>query len=87
MKKIFYSICLSLGLLIVPGCDLTEHNYSNIDASVYYQDESSIKGAVGAIYARAAYGFCEYFYYLQEFSADQVAWRTWNGGQWGGTKD
>lgn len=83
MKKIFYSICLSLGLLIVPGCDLTEHNYSNIDASVYYQDESSIKGAVGAIYARAAYGFCEYFYYLQEFSADQVAWRTWNGGQWG----
>lgn len=65
------------------GCDLTEKNYSNIDASVYYQNETSVKGAVAAIYARAAYGFCEYFYYLQEFSADQIAWRTWNAGSWG----
>lgn len=83
MKKLFYSFALVLGLAFMTGCDMQEKNYSNVDATVYYQNESSVKGAVAAIYARAAYGFCEYFYYLQEFSADQVAWRTWNGGQWG----
>lgn len=84
MKRIIYIAALALGLFTASGCtDLTEKNYSNIDASVYYQNEASVKGAVGAIYARAAYGFCEYFYYLQEFSADQIAWRTWNGGAWG----
>ena len=54
-----------------------------MDGSVYYADEASVQGAVGAIYAEAAYGYCEYFWYLQEFSADQIAWRTWNGGAWG----
>lgn len=83
MKKLFYSIALVLGLAVMTGCEMQEKNYSNVDATVYYQNESSVKGAVAAIYARAAYGFCEYFYYLQEFSADQVAWRTWNAGQWG----
>lgn len=83
MKKILYSIVIAVVLITIPCCDLTEKNYSNIDATIYYQNEASIKGAVAAIYARAAYGFCEYFYYLQEFSADQIAWRTWNGGQWG----
>lgn len=83
MKKIIYSLALAIGILSLSGCDLTEKNYSNIDRDIYYQNESSVKGAVAAIYARAAYGFCEYFYYLQEFSADQIAWRTWNGGQWG----
>ena len=74
MKRIIYIAALALGLFTASGCtDLTEKNYSNIDASVYYQNEASVKGAVGAIYARAAYGFCEYFYYLQEFSADQIA--------------
>ena len=50
---------------------------------MYYQNEASVKGAIASIYASAAYGFCEYFYYLQEFSADQIAWRTWNAGNWG----
>ena len=83
MKKILYSLVLAIAIFSLGGCDLTEKNYSNIDRDIYYQNESSVKGAVAAIYARAAYGFCEYFYYLQEFSADQIAWRTWNGGQWG----
>lgn len=82
MKKILYIVAAALTLSLT-GCDLEEKNYSNVDAQVYYQNEGSIKGAVAAIYARAAYGFCEYFYYLQEFSADQIAWRTWNGGSWG----
>lgn len=83
MKKIVSIVALALSLFAMTGCDLTEKNYSDIDASVYYQNENSVKGAVAKIYARAAYGFCEYFYYLQEFSADQIAWRTWNAGAWG----
>ena len=63
--------------------NLDEEVFDRVDGSVYYSDESSVQGAVGAIYAEAAYGYCEYFWYLQEFSADQVAWRTWNGGAWG----
>lgn len=63
--------------------DLDEVTFDRIDASTYYQDESSVKGAVASIYASAASGFLEYFWYLNEFPADQIAWRTWNGGAWG----
>ncbi|MGM9748518.1 MAG: RagB/SusD family nutrient uptake outer membrane protein, partial [Candidatus Cryptobacteroides sp.] len=39
--------------------------------------------AVASIYYKAVFSYMEYFWYLQEFSADQIAWRTWNGGMWG----
>lgn len=68
----------------VSSCtDLDEITFDRIDASTYYQDESSVKGAVASIYSSAASGFLEYFWYLNEFPADQIAWRTWNGGAWG----
>ena len=54
-----------------------------MDAGIYYQDESSVKSAVASIYGTGALSYIEYFWYLQEFSADQVSWRTWNGGLWG----
>lgn len=63
--------------------DLDEVSYDRIDASGYYQDENSVKGAVASIYSSGQAGFLEYFWYLNEFSADQVAWRVWNGGAWG----
>lgn len=63
--------------------DLDEVTYDRIDASKYYQDANAVKGAVASIYQSAINGFLEYFWYLNEFSADQVAWRTWNGGLWG----
>ena len=63
--------------------DLNEVTFDRIDATTYYQDANSVKGAVASIYASAASGFLEYFWYLNEFSADQIAWRTWNGGAWG----
>lgn len=63
--------------------DLDEKTFDRIDASTYYQDENSVKGAVASIYASAQSGFLEYFWYLNEFPADQIAWRTWNGGAWG----
>ena len=85
MKKIkLYSCVLALAGLTLSGCtDLDEKVYDRIDASIYYQDENSIKGSVSAIYSSACSGFLEYFWYLNEFSADQIAWRTWNGGGWG----
>jgi hypothetical protein len=63
--------------------DLDEVTYDRIDASAYYQDEASVKGALSAIYYRATEGFLEYFWYLNEYPSDQIAWRTWNGGAWG----
>ena len=63
--------------------DLDEKTFDRIDASTYYQDENSVKGAVASIYSSAASGFLEYFWYLNELSADQIAWRSWNGGAWG----
>ena len=63
--------------------NLDEEVFDRVDAGIYYQDETSVQGAVAAIYSKAAYSYLEYFWYLQEFSADQVAWRSWNGGLWG----
>ena len=63
--------------------NLDEVTFQQIDAANFYQNEGSVKGAVASIYSSAMSGFLEYFWYLNEFSADQVAWRTWNGGQWG----
>ena len=63
--------------------DLDEKTFDRLDASLYYQDENSVKGSVASIYFSAQSGFLEYFWYLNEFPADQIAWRTWNGGAWG----
>lgn len=85
MKKVFNIITISLvaASLALTGCELKEKNYSNVDANSYYVNESNVKGAVAAIYANSARGFAEFFEKLQELSADQVAWRTWNAGGWG----
>lgn len=73
----------AMGLGAASCTDLSEKTFDKIDASVYYQDENSVKGAVASIYSSAASGFLEYFWYLNEFPADQIAWRSWNGGAWG----
>ena len=72
-----------LGLTLGACTDLDEHTFDRIDASKYYENETSVKGAVASVYSSAASGFLEYFWYLNEFPADQVAWRSWNGGAWG----
>lgn len=70
--------------LAFTGCtDLDEKVYDRIDASTFYQNESSVKGAIATIYNQAGNCFAERFYFLQELPADQIAWRVWNGGQWG----
>lgn len=79
--SVLAGVALSTGL---PSCtNLDEVTFDRIDASTYYQDENSVKGAVASIYASAQSGFLEYFWYLNEFPADQITWRTWNGGAWG----
>lgn len=78
---VLMAAALSAGMC---GCtDLDEITYDRIDAANYYEDESSVKSAVAAIYSSAQSGFLEYFWYLNEFSADQIAWRSWYGGAWG----
>lgn len=87
MKSIKYIGSLLLAVAVAGGfsscTDLDEKTFDRIDASAYYQDENSVKGAVASIYSSAQQGFLEYFWYLNEFSADQIAWRSWNGGAWG----
>ena len=85
LKNIARNIALAAvaGTAVTACTDLDEKVYDRIDAGVYYQDENSLKGAVAPIYSTSAMAFTEFFWFLNELSADQVAWRTWNGGQWG----
>ncbi len=80
-----YSLAAALGLaLAFSSCtDLDEKVYDRIDASTFYQNEASVKSAIATIYNQAGNCFAERFYFLQELPADQIAWRVWNGGQWG----
>lgn len=63
--------------------DLTEQSFNRIEKDNFYENEESVKGAVASVYNRATVSFSEYFFYLNEFSADQISWRVWNGGLWG----
>lgn len=91
MKKAKYSwlIAMAMGMGFA-SCtdfagltDMDEKVYGELSADVYYQDRNSVEGAVASIYNQAGTTYPEYFFQLQEYSADQIAWRTWNGGQWG----
>ena len=84
MKKIFNTIALAAAALSLTACfDLTEQAFNRIEADNFYQNEGSVKGAVASVYYTAEGSFGEYFFYLNEFSADQIAWRVWVGGTYG----
>ncbi len=84
MKKIKLLLVLILTSLIVTSCfDLEEKPYNQLSPLNYYNDENSVQAVVAAIYAQEMTDIAEYYWYMQEFSADQIAWRTWNGGNWG----
>lgn len=85
IKKIcFTSVSAALIAISASSCtNLDEKVFSQIDADNFYQNENSVAGAVASIYSAAMQGWFEYFWYLNEFSADQIAWRTWNGGTYG----
>ncbi len=84
MKKTIYHI-LGVALVAVAAAScfkLDETPYDRVDKTNYYKDENSVKGAVAAAYAEPTKAI-QYFYQLNEFSADQITWRVWNGGTWG----
>lgn len=85
MKTIKYSIiAMAFGLGLAACTDLDEKVYDRIDASVYYQNEESVKGAVAAIYGQTSQTLAgENFFHLSEYPSDQITWRVWNGGLWG----
>ena len=75
---------MALGLGMTACTDLDEKVYDRIDAGVYYQNESSVKGAVAAIYGQTSQTLAgENFFHLSEYPSDQITWRVWNGGLWG----
>ncbi|MCD8031829.1 MAG: RagB/SusD family nutrient uptake outer membrane protein [Bacteroides sp.] len=84
MKKI-RNIVLAIGCFLVShSCfDLTEEVFSDLDSNLYYENEGSIKGVISEIYYCSFNNYNDSFWYLQEFSADQVNWRSWNNGLWG----
>ena len=85
MKVFKYSImAIAVAFGITACTDLDEKVYDRIDASVYYQNEASVKGAVAAIYNQTSSTLAgENFFHLSEYPADQLTWRVWNGGLWG----
>ena len=75
---------MAFGLGLAACTDLDEKVYDRIDASVYYQNEESVKGAVAAIYGQTSQTLAgENFFHLSEYPSDQITWRVWNGGLWG----
>lgn len=81
IKKFLVTIISGLAL---SGCfDMTEHPYTLLDASNYFTDENSIKQVIANIYAQEQGDLSELYWYAQELSADQITWRSWNGGSWG----
>ena len=85
MKVFKYSImAIAVAFGLTACTDLDEKVYDHIDASVYYQNEASVKGAVAAIYNQTSSTLAgENFFHLSEYPADQLTWRVWNGGLWG----
>ena len=84
MNAIKKFLVIAISGLAFTGCfDMTEHPYTLLDASNYFTDENSIKQVIAHIYAQEQADLSEQYWYAQELSADQITWRSWNGGSWG----
>ena len=84
MNAIKKFLVMAISGLAFTGCfDMTEHPYTLLDASNYFTDENSIKQVIAHIYAQEQADLSEQYWYAQELSADQITWRSWNGGSWG----
>ena len=84
MKKIRIFLSLMVAGLAATSCfDMDEHPFTLLDAEKFYSDENSIKQVIANIYGAEASPVSKEYWYAQEFSADQICWRTWNGGNYG----
>lgn len=84
-KNILKSIAgLVAASLAATGCfDMEEHPFTMLSPNNYFTDESSVKQVIANIYAQEQGDLSEFYWYAQELTADQIAWRSWNGGSWG----
>ena len=84
-KNILKSIAgLVAASLAATGCfDMEEHPFTMLSPDNYFTDESSVKQVIANIYAQEQGDLSEFYWYAQELTADQIAWRSWNGGSWG----
>lgn len=84
-KNIFKSIVgLFAASVAVTSCfDMEEHPFTMLSAGNYFTNEASVKQVIANIYAQEQGDLSEYYWYAQELTADQIAWRSWNGGSWG----
>lgn len=84
MKKYMIRTMLLLAVCVsAAACfNVDEEVFDRVNNTAFYQDETSVKGAIASIYYNMEAPY-EHFYMLNEFPADQIAWRIWNGGTWG----
>lgn len=84
MKKIKLFCLIVLTSIMYTGCfNLEEVPFNQLSPTKFYANETSVKSVISAIYAQEMTDLAEFYWYMQEFSADQIAWRSWNGGGWG----
>ena len=84
-RNIFKSIfgMLMLSFAATSCFDMEEHPFTMLSADNFFTDEASVRQVIANIYAQQQGDLSEFFWYAQELSADQIAWRSWNGGSWG----
>ena len=83
MKNTIKIMAVIAAAMAVTACfNLEEKAFDRLDKEAFYHGEVGLQSALAAIYYEAQTPV-EHFYGLNEYAADQVAWRVWNGGSWG----
>ena len=75
--------CLALSFSATSCFDMEEVPFTMLSPDNYFVDEASINQVIANIYAQEQGDLSEFYWYAQELTADQIAWRSWNGGSWG----
>ena len=83
MKNTIKIMAVIAAAMAVTACfNLEEKAFDRLDKEAFYHGEVGLLSALASIYYEAQTPV-EHFFGLNEYAADQVAWRVWNGGAWG----
>ncbi len=83
MKNTIKIMAVIAAAMAVTACfNLEEKAFDRLDKEAFYHGEVGLQSALASIYYEAQTPV-EHFFGLNEYAADQVAWRVWNGGAWG----
>ena len=74
IKKFSWIAALGLVMATSSCTDLDEKVYDRIDASTFYKNEASVKGAIATIYNQAGNCFAERFYFLLNVMHHLYVW-------------